>query len=106
MKTINEIMKVTECTLEQAEKLYNKLIKLPEELGNFMSDHLDLVNAYNADEIQVIRHYGYSRYGADIIVRREEKVDPHYCECRYYSFNYEPDCIKTGVMTSLDAFFR
>ena len=29
MKTIDEIMKVTECNLEQAEKLYNELIKLP-----------------------------------------------------------------------------
>ena len=49
MKTIDEIMKVTECTLEQAEKLHNELIKLPEKLGNFMSDHLDIVNAYNAE---------------------------------------------------------
>lgn len=49
MKTINEIMKVTECTLEQAEKIRDELTKLPEKLGNFMSDHLDVVNACNAD---------------------------------------------------------
>lgn len=48
MKTINEIMELTECNLEQAEKLYNELIKLPEKLGEFMSDHLDVVNACNA----------------------------------------------------------
>lgn len=35
MKTIDEIMKVTECTLEQAEKLHNELIKLPEKTGKF-----------------------------------------------------------------------
>lgn len=35
MKTIGEIMKVTECNLELAEKLYAELIKLPEELGKF-----------------------------------------------------------------------
>ena len=29
MRTIDEIMKVTECNLELAEKLYNDLIKLP-----------------------------------------------------------------------------
>ena len=49
MKTIDEIMKVTECNSEQAEKLYNELIKLPEKLGDFISEHLDIVNAFNAD---------------------------------------------------------
>ena len=63
MKTIDEIMKATECTKEQAEKLYNELIKLPEKLGNFMSNQLDIVNAFNADEIEVRRHFDYSRNG-------------------------------------------
>ncbi len=53
MKTIMEIMKVTECSLEQAEKLYTDLYKLPEKLREFMSDKLDIVNAYNADEVSV-----------------------------------------------------
>ena len=78
MKTIEEIMKVTECTLEQAEGLYNELTKLPEKLGEFMSDHLDEVNAFNADEIEVRRHYDYSRYGANIIVKRVNKRFPTY----------------------------
>lgn len=78
MKTIEEIMKVTECTLEQAESLYNELTKLPEKLGEFISDHLDKVNAFNADEIEVRRHYDYSRYGANIIVKRVNKRFPTY----------------------------
>lgn len=67
MKTIEEIMKVTECNSELAEKLYNELIKLPEKLGEFMSDHLDVVNAYNADDIEVMRLCDYSRDGSGII---------------------------------------
>ena len=62
MKPIDEIMKVTECNLEQAEKLYNELIKLPEKLGDFIFEHLDIVNAFNADEIEVRRHFDHSRY--------------------------------------------
>ena len=62
MKTIDEIMKVTECNIEQAEKLYNELIKLPEKLGDFIFEHLDIVNAFNADEIEVRRHFDHSRY--------------------------------------------
>jgi hypothetical protein len=75
MKTIDEIMKATECTREQAERLYDDLTKLPEKLGEFISDNLDRVNAYNADEIDVIRHGGYSRYGANIIVKRQRTDD-------------------------------
>ena len=80
MKTIDEIMKVTECNLEQAEKLYNELIKLPEKLGDFISEHLDIVNAFNADEIEVRRHFDYSRYGGNIIVKRVNKNYPSYLD--------------------------
>ena len=98
MKTIDEIMKVTECNLEQAEKLYNELIKLPEKLGDFISEHLDIVNAFNADEIEVRRHFDYSRYGCNIIVKRINKDYPSYLDgtpnynhwkyCFDYLFNY------------------
>lgn len=80
MKSINEIIKVTECTKEQAEQLYDELTKLPEKLGEFISDHLDRVNAFNADEIKVIRHYDYSRYGANIIIKRKRTDLPTYLD--------------------------
>ena len=76
MKTIEEIIKVTECTKEQAEKLHDELTKLPENLGSFISDNLDRVNAFNADEIEVRRHYDYSRAGANIIVKRQRTDFP------------------------------
>ena len=78
MKTIEEIIKVTGCTKEQAKKLHDELTKLPENLGEFMSDNLDRVNAFNADEIKVIRHYNYSRYGANIIIKRQRTDFPTY----------------------------
>ena len=96
MKTIEEIMKVTECTKEQAEKLRNDLMKLPEKLGNFMSDHLDIVNAFNADEIEVRRHYDYSRNGANIIVKRQRTDDfPTYLDGTpwYNHWRYCFDCL-------------
>ena len=101
MKTIDEIMKVTECNLEQAEKLYNELIKLPEKLGDFISEHLDIVNAFNADEIEVRRHYDYSRYGCNIIVKRVNKNYPSYLDgtpnynCNHwkYCFDYLIDYV-------------
>ena len=80
MKTIEEIMKVTECNLEQAEKLHDELTKLPEDLREFISDNLDQVNAFNTDEIEVIRHYGYSRNGANIIVKRQRTDFPTYLD--------------------------
>ena len=70
MKTIEEIIKVTECTEEQAEKLHDELAKLPENLREFISDNLDQVNAFNADEIEVRRRHDHSRNGANIIVKR------------------------------------
>ena len=95
MKTIEEIMKVTECNLEQAEQLFDELTKLPEKLGNFMSDHLDIVNAYNADEIEVIRHFGYSRDGGNIIVKRVNKKFPTYLDGtpNYDNWKYCFDCL-------------
>ena len=95
MKTINEIMKVTECNLEQAENLYNELIKLPEKLRNFMSDHLDVVNACNADEIEVRRHFDYSRNGGSIIVKRINKEFPTYLDGspNYIHWIYRFDCL-------------
>ena len=80
MKTIDEIMKVTECNLEQAEKLYNELTKLPEKLGDFISEHLDIVNAFNADDIEVRRHFDHSRHGGNIIVKRINKDYPSYLD--------------------------
>ena len=71
MKTIEQIIKVTECTKEQAKKLHDELTKLPENLSEFISDNLDRVNAFNANEIEVIRHYNYSRHGANFIVKRQ-----------------------------------
>lgn len=103
MKTINEIMELTECNLEQAEKLYNELIKLPEKLGEFMSDHLDIVNACNAYDIEVRRHYDYSRYSGNIIVKRVSKRFPTYldgtpnCTHWQYCFDYLLDYVGESV---------
>ena len=95
MKTIDEIMKVTECNLEQAEKLYNELINLPEELGNFMSDHLDVVNAFDADEIKVIRHDYDSVYLGYSAVKRVSKDFPTFLDgrpnCTYWYYCF--DCL-------------
>lgn len=95
MKTIEEIMKVTECNLEQAEQLLDELTKLPEKLGNFMSDHLDIVNAYNADAIEVRRHFDYSRDGGNIIVKRVNKKFPTYLDGtpNYDHWKYCFDCL-------------
>lgn len=85
MKTIEEIMSATECTKDQAMKLFDELTKLPSKLGEFISDNLDRVNAYNADEIEVIRHYGYSRHGANVIVGRlrADIILPLYDRAKY-----------------------
>ena len=103
MKTIDEIMKVTECNLEQAEKLYNELIKLPEKLGDFISEHLDIVNAFNADDIEVRRHFDHSRHGGNIIVKRINKDYPSYLDrtpnynhWKYY-FNYLIDYVGESI---------
>ena len=103
MKTIEEIMKVTECTKEQAEKLRNDLMKLPEKLGNFMFDHLDIVNAFNADDIEVRRHYDYSRHGANIIVKRQQTDFPTYLDGTpwYNHWRYCFDCLVDYVGESV-----
>lgn len=75
MKTIEEIMNATECTKEQATRLFDELTKLPNNLGEFISNNLDRVNAYNADEIEVIRHFESSRNGANVIVKRRRAGD-------------------------------
>lgn len=80
MKTIDEIINVTECTEEQGKQLHDELNKLPPKLRDFMSDNLDIVNAFNADEIEVVRHYGYSRNGANIIVKRQRTDFPTYSD--------------------------
>lgn len=103
MKTITEIMKVTECSLEQAEKLYTDLHKLPEKLREFMSDNLDIVNAYNADEIEVRRHGDYSRDGGNIMVKRVNKRFPTYSDGTpnydywKYCFNCSYDYVGVSV---------
>lgn len=103
MKTINEIMEVTECNLELATKLYNELTKLPKDLANFMSDNLDIVNAYNADDIEVRRHYDYSRVGGNIIVKRINKQFPTYLngEPNYNHWKYCFDCLINYVSESV-----
>ena len=95
MKTIEEIIKVTECTKEQAEQLHDELTKLPEDLGEFISDNLDRVNAFNADEIEVRRHYDYSRTGANIIVKRQRIDFPTYLDGTpwYNHWKYCFDCL-------------
>lgn len=95
MKTIEEIINVTECTKEQGEKLYDELIKLPENLRNFISDNLDQVNAFNANEIEVRRHYDCSRYGANIIVKRQRTDFPTYLDGThwYKHWKYCFDCM-------------
>ena len=55
MKTIEEIMKVTGCDSKSAKILFNELTKLPEEIGNYMSDHLDVVDAVDAVAILIRR---------------------------------------------------
>ncbi len=103
MKTISEIMKVTECNLEMAEKLYSELIKLPEKLGNFMSDHLDVVNAYNADEIEVRRQYDWSRVSGNIIVKRVDKKFPTHLDGtpNYNHWTYCFDCLIDYISESV-----
>ena len=96
MKSINEIMKDTECTKEQAEKLYEDLTKLPEKLGEFISNNLDRVNAFNANEIEVTRLYGYSRDAANVIVKRQRTDNfPTYLDDtpRYHYWKYCFDCL-------------
>ena len=95
MKTIEEIIKVTECTKEQAEKLHDELTKLPENLREFISDNLDRVNAFNANEIKVIRHNNYSRHGANIIVKRQRTDFPTYLDGTpwYKHWMYCFDCV-------------
>lgn len=95
MKTIEEIIKVTECTKEQAEKLHDELAKLPDELCEFISDNLDKVNAFNADEIEVRRHYDYSRVGANIIVKRQRTDFPTFIDGTpwYNHYKYCFDCL-------------
>ena len=95
MKTIEEIIKVTECTKEQAEKLHDELTKLQYDLREFISDDLDQVNAFNANEIEVRRHYDYSRNGANIIVKRQRTDFPIYLDgtpC-YNHWKYCFDCL-------------
>ena len=95
MKTIEEIMNVTECNLEQAEKLHDELTKLPENLREFISDNLDRVNAFNADKIEVRRHYDVSRDGANIIVKRQRTDFPAYLDGTpwYKHWMYCFDCV-------------
>ena len=102
MKTIEEIMKVTECNLEQAEKLHDELTKLPENLGEFISDILDRVNAFNADKIEVRRHYDVSRDGANIIVKRKRTDFPTYLDGTpwYKHWIYYFDCVINYVGNS------
>ena len=89
MKTITEIKKVTECSMEQAVKLHDDLTKLPEELGEFVSDHLDVVNAFNADEIKVLRHYNYSKNGCNIIVDRVTEEGPLFPSYRHWKYCFD-----------------
>lgn len=103
MKTIDEIIKATECTEIQAKQLLDDLIALPDELGEFISDNLDRVNAFNADEIEVRRHYDYSRYGANVIVKRRRTDFPTYLDGTpwYNHFKYCFDCLVNYVGESV-----
>lgn len=76
MKTIEGIMKATGCDSKTAKILFNELTKLPEEIGNFMSDHLDVVDAANAVAIRVDRLTENSKYNGRIIVKRVNKDFP------------------------------
>lgn len=103
MKTIEEIMKVTGCNSELAKQLYNELTKLPEKLGEYMSDHLDVVNAFNADAIEVRRHYDYSKHGGNIIIKRVNKKFPTYLDGtpNYDHWKYCFDCLVDYVGESI-----
>ena len=70
---------------------------------NFMSDHLDIVNAYNADEIEVRRHYDYSRNSGNIIIKRVNKKFPTYLDGtpNYNHWKYCFDCLIDYVGESM-----
>lgn len=95
MKTIEGIMKATGCDSKTAKILFNELTKLPEEIGNFMSDHLDVVDAVDAVAIEVRRHFDYSRDGGNIIVKRVNKEFPTYLDGtpNYDHWKYCFDCL-------------
>lgn len=93
MKTIEGIMKATGCDSKTAKILFNELTKLPEEIGNFMSDHLDVVDAVDAVAIGVDRLTENSKHDGRIIVKQVNKDFPKMLDgtpnCNYivYSFS-------------------
>ena len=95
MKTIEEIMKVTGCDSKTAKILFNELTKLPEEIGNYMSDHLDVVDAVDAVAIGVDRLTEYSKYDGRIMVKRVNKKFPTYLDGtpNYDHWKYCFDCL-------------
>lgn len=95
MKTIEGIMKATGCDSKTAKILFNELTKLPEEIGNFMSDHLDIVNACNADAIGVDRLTENSKYNGRIIVKQVNKDFPKLLDGtpNYDHWKYCFDCL-------------
>lgn len=95
MLTIDEIMMKTECSQELAEKMYGDLLKLPERLRMFVYSHLDAINACNADDIEVRRHYDYSEVGCNIIVKRVNKMFPTYSDgtAFYDHWRYSFNCL-------------
>lgn len=67
---VKDIMEITGMSQELAEGLYSDLLRLPEVIREYVSENLSAINAYNADEIRVVRPYGSGIYAANIVVKR------------------------------------
>lgn len=59
------IRKKTGCTEDQAKYLAVEIRKLP-KLKDQIMKHLDKVNLYNCDKVELVRHFGYRDDGCNI----------------------------------------